>query len=97
MKSDEVNLDNINETVSINSWIDYWAVFNILLAKLEARNKVLIIEELKEAQKYVNGFTDGWFEFKHALEKVIGQHEQDFACEEKTIAGLLIGTLNQNL
>lgn len=54
---------------SVNNWQDYWKIFDKLIELLKADNQEQIILDFKEAQKYVNGLTDGWFEFKIAFEK----------------------------
>ena len=52
-----------------NAWQDYWKTFDNLIEQLSADNKTEIIADFKDAQKYVNGLTDGWYEFKYSFEK----------------------------
>ena len=40
-------------------WQDYWRKFDELIELLKADSKIEIIAEFKEAQKSVNGLTDG--------------------------------------
>lgn len=82
---------------SINSWQDYWKIFEKLIELLRADNQDEIILELKEAQKYVNGLTDGWFEFKFAFEKCLQLNRTKITTDQADIADFLIKTLNNSL
>jgi len=78
-------------------WQDYWRKFDELIELLKADSKIEIIAEFKEAQKSVNGLTDGWFEFKFAFEKVIKSYRQEMTDEQTYIAVFLISTLDKSL
>jgi hypothetical protein len=81
----------------LTSWQDYWKIFDELIEHLTSDNKSEIIAEFKEAQKYVNGLTDGWYEFKFALEKTINSNTQNMTEEENQIADFLLKTLTKSL
>ena len=81
----------------LTGWQDYWIIFDELIEHLNSDNKSEIIAEFKEAQKYVNGLTDGWYEFKFALEKTINSNTQNMTEEENQIADFLLKTLTKSL
>ena len=82
---------------SLNGWQDYWKIFDDLIDLLKTDNQDQIILEFKDAQKYVNGLTDGWFEFKFAFEKSLKSNRTEMTVEQKEIADFLISTLNKSL
>jgi len=82
---------------TLTGWQDYWKIFDELIEQLTSDNKAEIIVEFKEAQKYVNGLTDGWYEFKFALEKTINSNKQKMTEEQNQIADFLLTTLNKSL
>ena len=81
----------------LTGWQDYWKIFDELIEHLTSNNKSEIIAEFKEAQKYVNGLTDGWYEFKFALEKTINSNTQNMTEEENQIADFLLKTLTKSI
>lgn len=81
----------------LTGWQDYWKIFDELIEHLTSDNKSEIIAEFKEAQKYVNGLTDGWHEFKFALEKTINSNTQNMTEEENEIADFLLKALTKSL
>lgn len=81
----------------LSGWQDYWKVFDRLIEQLSSDQKTEIISELKEAQKYVNGLTDGWYEFKFSFEKVLESNKQNMTKEQNEIADFLLATLNKSL
>ena len=81
----------------LNDWQDFWKIFDELIDLLSSDNKTIIIDEFKDAQKYVNGMTDGWYEFKFAFEKSLKSNRQHLTAEQNEIAEFLITTLNKSL
>ena len=81
----------------LTGWQDYWKVFDKLIEQLSFDKKTEIISELKEAQKYVNGLTDGWYEFKFSFEKVLKSNRQNMTKEQNEIADFLLTTLSKSL
>ncbi|WP_111672078.1 hypothetical protein [Algoriphagus litoralis] len=81
----------------LNDWQDFWKIFDELIDLLSSDNKTIIIDEFKDAQKYVNGMTDGWYEFKFAFEKSLKSNRQHLTAEQNGIAEFLITTLNKSL
>ncbi len=82
---------------TLTGWQDYWKIFDELIDLLYLDNKTMIIDEFKDAQKYVNGLTDGWYEFKFAFEKSLKTNRQDLTKEQNEIADFLLTTLNNSL
>lgn len=82
---------------TLTGWQDYWKIFDELLSLLNTDNKTEIITEFKDAQKYVNGLTDGWYEFKFAFEKSLKSNRQNMTVEQNDIADFLLTTLNKSL
>ena len=72
-------------------------VFDSLISKLKESGQEQIIFELKDAQKHVNGLTDGWFDFKIKMEKTIESRKGSLTTEQFKIATNLIDTLNKSL
>ena len=81
----------------LTDWQDYWKIFDDLIEQLTSENKIEIVAEFEDAQKYVNGLTDGWYEFKFALEKSINSNKQNMTEEQYHIAEFLLTTLNKSL
>ena len=82
---------------SLSNWQDYWEIFDELIELLKHDKQDDIILELKEAQKYVNGLTDGWDEFKFAFEKCLQENRAILTKEQIDTADFLIKTLNKSL
>lgn len=82
---------------SSNAWQDYWKIFDDLIEQLAIENKTQIIAEFKDAQKYVNGLTDGWYEFKFSFEKSFQSNRKNMTEEQNRIATFLLTTLNDVL
>ena len=53
--------------------------------------------EVKEGKLYVNGLTDGWFDFMLEFENVIKENYEDLSVEEKDIADNLLFELKKSL
>jgi hypothetical protein len=83
--------------LSLSGWQDYWKLFDELISLLNSDNNGEISTELKDAQKYVNGLTDGWYEFKFAFEKSLQSNRLKMTSEQTDIANFLIMTLNKSL
>jgi len=74
---------------------DYWKKFDLLCSELENEEQHALIIELREAQSYNNGLTDGWYDFLQAFQKAI----QTYKLSEfnKKLADNLIETLRLSL
>lgn len=82
---------------SLSNWQDYWEIFDELIELLKHDKQDDIILELKDVQKYVNGLTDGWYEFKFAFEKCLQENRAILTKEQIDIADFLIKTLKKYL
>ena len=81
----------------IENWEDYWALFNRLCSSLNDDNKQLVVADMKDAQKHVNGLTDGWHEFLEEFKKVKEVHHRSFSPEQNNLASTLIRKLEKSL
>jgi hypothetical protein len=81
----------------MKSWEDYWKTFDSLIEKLRKDGHEQIIIELKEAQKYVNGLTDGWYDFKIEMENILKLNKAKMTQEQTGIIEFLVKTLNDSL
>ncbi len=81
----------------IKSWEDYWKVFDDLCFSLTTKNKTEIVEEFKDAQKYVNGMTDGWFQFLDAFKTVYNVNINELEIGDKENCKTLITALEKTL
>lgn len=82
---------------SLSGWQDYWKLFDELISRLNNDNKGEVAAELRDTQKYVNGLTDGWYEFKLAFEKALQSNRVNMTSEQTEIANFLIMALNKSL
>lgn len=82
---------------TITSWTDYWKIYDTLIETLNSDNKTELVTELREAQRYVNGFTDGWFEFMFGFEKSVNANREKMTVEQLQIADFLLKKLNTSL
>lgn len=83
--------------LEINSWSDYWLIFDKLIDLLKAENKDDIVLDFMDAKKFVNGLTDGWYEFKFAMAKTINTNKRLMSDEQIQIAKFLSTTLDKSL
>ena len=81
----------------IASWEEYWKLFDDLCNSLNLDNKQFVVTELKDAQKHVNGLTDGWHEFLDKFEKVNDAHYKIFSQEQNNLTKTLIQNLKNSL
>lgn len=82
---------------AIESWEEYWKLFDNLCNSLNLDNKQFIVTELKDAQQYVNGLTDGWHEFLDRLEKINTAYNKTFSHEQNNLVKKLIINLKSSL
>lgn len=82
---------------TIKEWQDYWRLFDNLIDLLLADKLYNIVSEFKDAQKHVNGLTDGWYEFKFAFEKSMNSNGNRLTQKQLDIAKFLIVKLNESL
>lgn len=90
-------IENQHKKFEYSSFDDYWPLFDKLIKLLDIDKKQQIIAELEDAQSYVNGLTDGWFEFKSAFEKTLKSNKSQMTIEQLDIADFLISSLNKVL
>lgn len=81
----------------LENWEDYWELFNVLIEQLDSDNKTEITTDLKEAQTYVNGLTDGWYDFKNSFEKSHKTNRHKMTNQQNEITDFLMKSLNDSL
>ena len=74
---------------------DYWKKFDLLCTELATEGKQNLVAELRNAQSYVNGQTDGWYDFLDSFETTIVKHE--LKGQTKKLAIKLIEILKHRL
>lgn len=82
---------------NMTSWYDYWKTFDLLIDKLTQGGQGLIGKELKDVQRYVNGMTDGWFDFKTGMEKILELNKAKMTADQVDILKDLIEGLTDSL
>ncbi len=50
---------------------DFWDNYDNLITDFEKSDKVELSEQLKQVKRYVNGLTDGWYDFKNGLIEIL--------------------------
>lgn len=81
----------------MNKPFDFWEDYDRLYKSLIEFDKKVIAEDLKKVKSYVNGLTDGWFDFMVEFENVIKEHYEDLSADEKNIAENLLSELKKSL
>jgi len=79
------------------TWDDYWKNFDQLCSMLTMNNKTKIETELQKAKRYVNGLTDGWYDFLNAFTAIIDNNKKDLSTEEHQLAEFLLSSLKKSL
>jgi predicted phosphohydrolase len=82
---------------TIQSWEDFWQLYRSLIQLSLENKQETIADKLKEAQRYVNGLTDGWHDFKNEFEKVISSNRKMLTREQLELANYLLTTLHESL
>lgn len=59
---------------SVESWSDYWLLFEVLCQSLRAAGESRAVQALRGAQGSVNGLSDGWHDFLDGLRRVERNH-----------------------
>jgi hypothetical protein len=87
-------LTHIND---INTWDDYWKIFDDLCGSLKNQNKTKFIEELFFARLLVNGLTDGWQDFLNMFKQIYDKNANDLLPEDIERCKILIEALTMSL
>ena len=78
------------------SEFDYWKTYDALCQDVQQNGNEELAYKLKDIKGYVNGLTDGWYEFLYAFETTIDQ-SRALSVEHHEKGRLLIDTLKENL
>ena len=68
----------------------------MLYSNIEKKNE-LIAQQLRQIQSYINGLTDGWYDFLTSFKKIVSDNFNNIALEDLELADLLIATLENSL
>jgi len=79
--------------MKIEGWPEYWTYYDSLCKTI---NDEELMSELHEAKKYVNGMTDGWYDFLNAFESAIN-NSSGLGSEQKELSEQLIKELKETL
>jgi len=79
--------------MKIEGWSEYWNYYDTLCKSI---NDEELINELNEAKKYVNGMTDGWYDFLNAFESAIS-NSSGLNSKQQTLSEQLITELKGTL
>lgn len=82
--------------MKIDNWSEYWNEFDALCFDLDHSNKNKTASELREAKRFVNGLTDGWYGFYDNFKKTIDNSEE-LEANETERANQLINILKKTL
>lgn len=74
---------------------DYWEKYDLLCSELEDEGKQNVVRELRKAQSYVNGLTDGWYDFLNTFEKTM--RNEKLEGQTQKLAETLVETLKFRL
>lgn len=81
----------------IETWADYWDLFDKLCLSLIDRGRGEIASILRETQQYVNGLTDGWHEFLIRFQQTLDRNIEFLNGYERDLGNCLIKELKQTL
>lgn len=79
-----------------NNWSEYWQRYNTLCNIIKAENNQLA-EQLINAKLYVNGLTDGWYDFLNLFKELIFKNAKTLSSDCKVQADTLITQLEKAL
>ena len=81
----------------MDSWEQYWEVFENLCASLEQRGESTIVQGLRDDQRYVNGLTDGWWDFLEQFRSTVKDADKNLLEYERQLVATLDSTLQKAL
>lgn len=79
-----------------NNWSKYWQRYDTLCRNIKSENEPLA-EQLIDAKLYVNGLTDGWYEFLNMFKGLIFDNSNNLSSYCKLEADFLIIQLENTL
>ena len=75
----------------------YWDTFDKYCVSLTKKNQLEVVAKLKDAQKYVNGLTDGWHEYLIRVKQVRSDYENQLGKDENKELDYLIKSIDKIL
>ena len=79
-----------------NNKSEYWQMYDSLCNDIKSENNQLA-EQLINAKLYVNGLTDGWYDFLNLFKELIFNNAENLSSDCKVQAGMLIAQLDKVL
>lgn len=67
----------------------FWDNYDNLIEDFKKSNKVDLADKLSQVKRYVNGLTDGWYDFKNGLYEILNSNESIEEEEKKRIKGII--------
>lgn len=83
------------EKYTIRDWDDFWRIYEEMLSILKEERHSDTVTDFKDAKYYVNGMTDGWYDFKGAFEDALNKHIGKMGEKEQGIAIFIRDTLRE--
>lgn len=80
----------------LNNWSEYWQRYDTLCCNIKSENEPLA-EQLIGAKSYVNGLTDGWYNFLNVFKGLIFDNSNNLSSDCKLQADGLIIQLENTL
>ncbi|MDB5232707.1 MAG: hypothetical protein JWN76_3512 [Chitinophagaceae bacterium] len=81
----------------INTWKEYWEVYEKLCDSLNTRNRKDLTLKLDEIKLYINGSRRGYTDFLKALQQLVNKNRDRLTKPENQFAQALIAELHDAL
>lgn len=81
----------------MESWNQYWDMFDKLCLSLEQRGESDLAQNLRDSQRYVNGLTDGWWDFLERFRALVVLEDKRLLPDEQKLVSTLDSTLHRAL
>ncbi len=83
--------------VLFTTWEEYWKLFDQLILLLSEDNQTALAKEFNDSRQYLNGLTDGWYEFKFAFERTFELNKSKMNQKQFAISNVLLNGINKAL
>ena len=75
----------------------YWDTFEKYCDSLTIKHQFEIVDKLRNAQKYINGLTDGWHEYLMSIKKVKKEFKSQLDKDDEKQLDYLIESIDKML
>lgn len=76
---------------------EYWKKYEELNQSFKKTGRIEVSDSLENARSYINGLTDGWFEFLNSLKEIQILFEVEMSEQESHELNSIILELERNL